>query len=195
MAGLRTARKNKVIERKKMLPLIPIALALAQYAPSLMRYFGVGDSSVAVAEKIVGVAQAVTGADSPEQALAILKINTERQYEFNMAVLKADSELEVLYMADVASARMRDAEFMKAGTRNYRADTMYFLAVIVIGLLVWAVLASNMDEYGKGIITLVLGRFLGYLDNIYNFEFGSTRSNKDKDISIKALAIKAEEKA
>ena len=177
-----------------MLPLIPIALALAQYAPSIMRYFGAGDSSVAVAEKIVGVAQTVTGAESPEQAMAMFKINVERQYEFNMAVLKIDSELEVMFMADVQSARTRDAEFMKMGTRNYRADTMYLLAVAVIGLLVWAVLGSNMDEYGKGIITLVLGRFLGYLDNIYNFEFGSTRSNKDKDVAIKALAIKMEEK-
>ena len=170
-----------------MLPIIPIALALAQYAPSLMRYFGAGDSSVAVAEKIVGVAKTVTGTDSPELALAMLKANTERQFEFNMAILKVDSELEILYLADVQSARLRDAEFIKNGSRNVRADTMYVLAVLVVGLLVWAVLSSNMDEYGKGIITLVLGRFLGYLDNIYNFEFGSTRSNKDKDVAIKNL--------
>ena len=121
----------------------------------------------------------------------MLKANTERQYEFNMAVLKADSELEVIYMADLQSARARDAEFVKSGTRNYRADTMYALAVVVIVGLVWAVLASNMDEYGKGIITLVLGRFLGYLDNIYNFEFSSTRSSKEKDVTIKTLVDKA----
>jgi hypothetical protein len=64
---------------------------------------------------------------------------------------------------------------------------MYVLAVVLIAALVWIVLKSGLDEYAKGIITLVLGRFLGYLDNIYNFEFGSTRTSKTKDDSIKNL--------
>lgn len=29
-----------------------------------------------------------------------------------------------------------------------------------------------------------LGRFLGYLDNIFNFEFGTTRSSQKKDDTI-----------
>jgi hypothetical protein len=45
-----------------------------------------------------------------------------------------------------------------------------------------------VNEYLKGIVTLVLGRFLGYLDNIYNFEFGSTRSSKAKDLTIEQLS-------
>lgn len=167
---------------------ISIALALAQFAPSLMRMFGVGEKSVSTAEKVIGIAQNVTGATSPEQALEMLKVNSERQAEFNTAVLKANTELETAYLADIASARSRDSEFIKSGTRNYRADSMYFLSVIVVGILVWAVFTSDMDEYAKGIVTLVLGRFLGYLDNIYNFEFGSTRSSKVKDATISSLS-------
>lgn len=170
---------------------ISIALGLAQFAPSLMRYFGAGEKSAKVVESVIGIAQTVTGAESPELALAMLKGNTERQHEFNMAVLKADTDLEAAYLLDVQSARARDVALAAAGKRNLRADSMYGLAVIVVIGLVWSVLASNMDEYGKGIITLVLGRFLGYLDNMYNFEFGSTRSNKIKDASIKAMAEKA----
>lgn len=170
------------------MPIIPLALALAQFAPSLMRFFGVGEPSIAVAERVVGMAQTITGATTPEEALTMMRKNASNQAEFNMAVLTADTALETLYLADVQSARTRDVELRKAGDHNYRADTMYFLAVIVIIGLVWAVLASNMDEYGKGIITLVLGRFLGYLDNIYNFEFGSTRASKVKDETIKSLS-------
>ena len=44
-----------------------------------------------------------------------------------------------------------------------------------------------INEYVKGIFTLVLGRFLGYLDNIYSFEFGTTRGSKEKDETIKQL--------
>lgn len=171
-----------------MLPLIPIALALAEFAPSLLRYFGVGNASASVVEKVIDVAKSVTGAESPEQALAMLETNTERQYQFKMAILNIDSALEIAYLADVASARARDMAIHAAGNRNRRADTMYVLAVIVIAALVWAVLASDIDEYGKGIITLVLGRFLGYLDNIYNFEFGTTRMSKTKDDTINQLS-------
>lgn len=166
---------------------ISIALGLAQFAPSIMRFFGVGEKSVSAAEKVIDIAQTVTGATSPEQALEMLKINTERQAEFNMAVLKANTELETAFLADVQSARNRDMEFVKAGTRNYRADTMYVLSVVVVAALVVAVFKSELDEYAKGIITLVLGRFLGYLDNIYNFEFGTTRASKVKDDTISSL--------
>jgi hypothetical protein len=92
--------------------------------------------------------------------------------------------MDAMYLADVADARKRDVAL---STHNYRADSMYVLAVILIAALVWAVLSSEMDEYAKGIVTLVLGRFLGYLDNIYNFEFGTTRSSKVKDSTIENL--------
>jgi len=65
---------------------------------------------------------------------------------------------------------------------------MFLLAVAMIAGLVWLVWKDpSINEYMKGIFTLVLGRFLGYLDNIYNFEFGSTRTSKAKDATIENL--------
>ena len=176
------------LKKEHDMPLISIALALAEFAPSLMRLFGAGQDNVNTAEKVIDIAKTVTGASSPEQALEMLKVNSERQQEFNMAVLKSNAELDIAYLADMNSARTRDAEFVKAGTHNYRADTMYALAIVVIVGLVYAVFKSGLDEYAKGIITLVLGRFLGYLDNIYNFEFGTTRASKTKDETIRSLS-------
>lgn len=89
---------------------------------------------------------------------------------------------------DRGSARERDVEFIKRGMVNNRANVMFFLAVVMVGLLVWIVWKDqNINEYVKGIFTLVLGRFLGYLDNIYSFEFGTTRGSKEKDETIKQL--------
>ena len=164
-----------------------IALGLAQFAPSIMRFFGAGEKSTAVVEKIVGVAQNVTGASTPAEALEMLKVNAAKQIEFQAAILAADTEMEKLYLADVGNARNRDIEIVKVNGHNYRADSMYVLAVLLIASLVWIVLKSGLDEYAKGIITLVLGRFLGYLDNIYNFEFGTTRGSRAKDNTIKNL--------
>ena len=82
-----------------------------------------------------------------------------------------------LEVKDVQGARDRDVDLAKTGQRNYRADSMFLLAVAVICGLVWIVWKdAGINEYVKGIFTLVLGRFLGYLDNIYSFEFGSTRA-------------------
>ncbi len=89
---------------------------------------------------------------------------------------------------DRDSARGRDVEFIKRGVKNHRADMMFALAVLMIAALVYIVWQDQgINEYVKGIFTLVLGRFLGYLDNIYNFEFGTTRGSKDKDETIKQL--------
>ena len=89
---------------------------------------------------------------------------------------------------DRDSARDRDVEFIKRGMPNSRANFMFFLAVVMVGLLVWIVWKDQtINEYVKGIFTLVLGRFLGYLDNIYSFEFGTTRGSKEKDETIKQL--------
>jgi hypothetical protein len=181
MAGSKTERKGN-----KMDP-ISVALGLAQFAPSIMRYFGVGEKSVGVVDKVIDIAQTITGAPTSPEALAMLQKDKELQHQFNMAVLENDSELEAAYLRDTQSARDRDVAIRANGNNNYRADSMYVLAVILIAALVIAVLKSELDEYAKGIITLVLGRFLGYLDNIYNFEFGTTRSSKTKDDTIKSL--------
>jgi len=159
-----------------MAPLLPIVLQLAQFAPHLMRFFGAGETSTKVVEGVVDVAKSVTGAASPEEALEIIKVNAEAQIAFRQRTMDLDADLEKAYLQDRQDARKRDATFIAAGTRNYRADLMAagaFVVVIIIAWKVWT--APNLPEYAKGIITLVLGRFLGYCDQIFQFEFGSVR--------------------
>ena len=170
---------------------IAIAMALAQFAPSLMRFFNVGDKSVQVAESVVNIASQVTGASSGEEALAILENNADKRYQFKIRIMENDTLLEQMYLDDTKDARKRDSNFTLKGMRNYRADAMFVLAVIVIAWLVWIIWKSpELPEYTKGIFTLVLGRFTGYLDNIYNFEFGTTRGSKNKDDTINKLSEK-----
>ncbi len=108
--------------------------------------------------------------------------------QFRQAVIAVEADLDKAYLADRADARKRDTKFIEVGKRNVRADLMFILAVVVTCALVWVVWKDpGINEYVKGIFTLVLGRFLGYLDNIYNFEFGSTRSSKTKDTTIENL--------
>jgi len=131
--------------------------------------------------------------DNPEPAT----IEKLRQLQFDheerlleLGIEKAKQDLEAFKeeVKDRDSARGRDVEFIKRGMTNNRANVMFFLAVCMVALLVWIVWKDqDINEYVKGIFTLVLGRFLGYLDNIYSFEFGTTRGSKEKDETIKQL--------
>lgn len=113
----------------------------------------------------------------------------ERLTELGIEKAKQDLEGFKVEVQDRDSARGRDAEFIKRGMANNRANFMFFLAVFMVGLLVWIVWKDqSINEYVKGIFTLVLGRFLGYLDNIYSFEFGTTRGSREKDETIKQLS-------
>lgn len=127
-----------------------------------------------------------------EGKIKLAQIEADNEAELRKFVL-AKREQEIaefrVEVEDRTSARNRDVELAKVGRRNNRADLMFLLAVAIIGGLVWIVWKDQgINEYVKGIFTLVLGRFLGYLDNIYNFEFGTTRSSRDKDTTIEQLS-------
>jgi len=171
------------------MPIIPIAMALAQLAPSLMKLFGAEEPSIAAAKTVTDIAQVVTGTASPEAALKHLQESAAAQRAFNELIVKNEHEISLALLKDVQDARARDSSIQAEGKRNYRADAMLLLAVLVICLLIYIIWKeTELNEYVKGTFTFILGRFTGYLDSIYNFEFGSTRNSKEKDVSIANLS-------
>jgi hypothetical protein len=168
---------------------MPLLLALANFAPLLMKYLGAGEATQKVTEAVAEVATAVTGQHTPDAIIAKLQESTELQQKFQVAVMEASQKWDEIFLHDVQDARKRDTALQATGNRNWRAETMYILAVIVVILVFYAIWATpHISEFVKGISTLVLGRFLGYLDSIYNFEFGTTRSSQSKDQTIQQLS-------
>jgi hypothetical protein len=142
-----------------------------------------------VVENALGVKISDNPSDAEVAKLRQLQFDHEERL-LELGIEKARQDLEAFKeeVKDRDSARGRDVEFIKRGLTNNRANVMFFLAVCMVALLVWIVWKDpNINEYVKGIFTLVLGRFLGYLDNIYSFEFGTTRGSKEKDETIKNL--------
>lgn len=165
-------------------PLIPIALALAQFAPSVLRFFGAGTASTAVADQVAGIARSVTGAATPEAALAMLREDARLAQEFNLSVLRQDGELEQAFLADRRDARQRDVEVRRlSGGTNVRADVM--IVGVVIGLLacLGTLILFRKEIPGEvvGIISTVAGIFGACLRDAFQFEFGSSRGSRDKD--------------
>jgi hypothetical protein len=168
-------------------PLIPIAMALAQYAPQIIRWMTNSEKAEEVAGQIVAVAESVTGLQGAD---AVSAINTDPAIalKFRESVMQYETTMDAMYLATVQGARDRDVAIRQTGKYNYRADFMFFLAIAVIGWVLWIVWKDpSLNEYVKGVFTLILGRFTGYLDMIYQFEYGSTRRGQVKDETINGL--------
>lgn len=169
--------------------MVPIVAALLQQGLSILGNAVLAKGKDVVEEKLgVDISQAL-GTEEGRIKLKQLEMEHE-QWLVEADIRRNAQELQSfkVEVEDRGSARARDAEFIKAGTHNARADMMFILAVVVICGLVYIVWKDqSVNEYVKGIFTLVLGRFLGYLDNIYNFEFGTTRNSRTKDVTIEQL--------
>lgn len=168
-----------------------LALALAQFAPSIMRFFGAGDKPVAIVDKVIDIAKTVTGAPTGEAALAAMQENAQLSQQFNLAVLAADTDLEKAYLADREDARKRDIDLRKlTGGSNTRADTM--IVGVVLGLLmclfVLVFFRKEIPGEAVGIISTIAGIFGACLRDAFQFEFGSSRSSRDKDATIASLS-------
>lgn len=162
---------------------LTIGMALAQLAPVAMRYFGVGEANVQVAEKVIDIAKTVTGAPTGDVALETLKASPELVIQFQTAIMQNNSDLEKAYLADKQSARNRDIEFIKAGKINHRANAMLMLTFIGIFLCVWLLVHYSVDANSAlgGALLLLIGKFVGNWGTAFDFEFGSSRGSRDKD--------------
>lgn len=172
--------------------MLPIVASLLQSGLSLVAGAIMSKGKNVVEEKLGINLDDALGTE--EGRLKLRELEMKHQ-EFLINAAQASEVREQEYFKDEISdkqnARERDSVFVRAGKHNYRADIMFVLAVAIISWMVWIIWKDQgINEYVKGIFTLVLGRFLGYLDNIYNYEFGTTRINKTKDATIEKLSEK-----
>lgn len=170
-----------------MAPLM-IALELAQFAPGLVKWITGSDKAADVAGKVVEAAQVITGAGTPEDALSALKADPAKVLEFKQSMATLQADLEKAELADIADARRRDVELAKAGMVNYRSNMLAagaaLLVVFCLAIMVWR---SGLDADAKAVITLILGRALGWIEQVFSFDFGTTRTNRLKDDTINNL--------
>lgn len=165
---------------------ISAALGVASLAAPYIGKWLFGDDGAAVAQQVVAVAQKVTATDSPAAAQQALQANPElvAQLQTQLATLNAD--LERAYLQDRQSARARDVELARSGRSNVRADLM--VAGVTLGLIacivVLAFYRSQVPGEVVGILSTVAGIFGSCLKDAFGFEFGSSRSSKEKDALI-----------
>lgn len=164
---------------------ISIALGLAQFAPSLLRFFGAGETSATVAEKVVDIATTITGKAKPEEALAAMQADPALAQQFNLAVLASNTDLEKAYLADRSGARARDVEIRKISGYNWRADLMILGCVVALCYIVNKIGADAIKPEVLAIFNMAVGALLKMLGDAFAFEFGSSRGSKEKDALLR----------
>lgn len=142
-----------------MLPLVPLALGLAQYAPKLVGWLA-GDKAEDTAEKVVNIAKSITGIDDAQQAVNAVKANPELQLKF----AERANELEIEEIRGFTERFNMMAEADKTGNTTrpqialMMAKTTCFAIMACIVALVIAVIKGNSDLISQidGLWPLVL---------------------------------------
>lgn len=174
--------------------LAPLLATLAQQGLSM-----VGNAILAKGRETVEEKLGVKIPDDPAkltpELLQQLQIRQMENEEFliDAGIRQRDQEIREygIQVDDTRSARERDMMMMQAGYRNTRANNMLGAAGLAIIVILFVVIwNSPMDDFEKSILTLILGRCLGYIDQGFNFEFGTTRSSGKKDEIIDKLSAK-----
>ena len=171
-------------------PLVNAAIGLAELVPSITRWFTPDKDKIAksqrVAERVVGIAKAVTGAHDAVDAMRILEKDPGLLIRFQQEVLRLDMEIERLYQEDRQDARSRDIAFINSGRYNFRADIMVVAAAFglcgCLGCLTY--FKDSLPGEAVGIISTIAGIFGSCLKDAYAFEFGSSRGSKAKDAAV-----------
>lgn len=164
--------------------LIPLAAELAaSTAPWLLRHF-VGEKAGDTAEKVIAVAREVTGKADPEAAVAAIKADPALLLQFRTRAHELDNDLQKAFLADRQDARQRDVTIRAAGGRNTRADLMVAGAATVLISCLACLVLLKMELTGEavGIISTIAGIAGACLKDAFQFEFGSSRGSKDKDV-------------
>jgi hypothetical protein len=141
---------------------ITIALGLAQFVPTLIRWISGDDTSKAakVADQVIGVAKAVTGKGTGEDALAAIKADPNLQMQFQQACMAHELSMyqeETKRLELVNETYRKEMENSDGYVRRARPTHLYVLAATV---LIEAVTAA--------IVVLVAPEYVGDLATLYS---------------------------
>lgn len=172
--------------------MLPIALALAQFAPMIAGWLG-GSKAEEVAGKVVGIAQQVTGQSSPDAAVAAIAADPNLSLQFQKAVLDQQAHLSEIaadvtkaeLAADVQHDQIDAADRDSARKREIAVKdvTPTLLALFVtagfFGLLGFMAFKTVPPENAAILNTMLGSLGTGWLAILYYY-FGSSRGSDRK---------------
>lgn len=181
--------------------LIPLVSAVA---PALLSRL-VGDSSGRVGAAVTAAVEEIVGADprteaGRDAALAAIEADPALAAELKARLAELSLAETEAYLADRADARARDVALAEATGESFRrADVMLiaaFAAVVAIATVMFLLSLNATAENSAlvntlvGFLTGIGGMFARNIGTAFDFEFGSSRSSREKDGRLAGFAAR-----
>jgi len=117
------------------------------------------------------------------------------ELDFKKFLEEKEIKLEELTVQDRNSARTRDADYVKAGRTNIRADILAYGALVAFVVSGWALFTQDIPPANRELIVYLLGALTVIVKDLYGFEFGSSKGSQDKTTGmVQALRQTSEER-
>lgn len=162
---------------------ITIAMGLGQFVPGILKLFGGSDKTVDIASHVVGVAQAITGTDTPLAAMEALHADPTKVLEFQQAMAAQQVEMEKAYLADVGNSRAmqmaalgQDDLFSKRFVYFFASGWSLFAMAYFAG-----VTFGTITDDGRRVADTILGVLISsVLGSMMAYFYGSTKGSAEK---------------
>jgi len=148
------------------LPLLPLAMSLAQYAPKLVGWLA-GDKAEDTAEKVVDIAKTVTGFQDPQQAVEAIKQDPELQLKFQQQAneyalgLEREFTKQMAVINQTMQTEAKSEHWPQWFWRPYWgmiSGTAFGFVCALVCMLAWRAV-SKSDQNAIGMIPLLIGAF------------------------------------
>ncbi|HEF4751909.1 hypothetical protein KTF24_13790 [Burkholderia multivorans] len=189
------------------MPLLPIALALTQFAPMIAGWLG-GPKAEDVATKVVNVAQSITGQSAPDAALAAIQADPNLAMQFQKAVLDQQVQLaqaagaleqaRMTYEKDIYAAEAADRDSARRLAAQQPNDWVRptVTVVLLVGCLAVVFLMLDgraaqvmKDPTAAGTLGIVIGYLFNELKTALGFYFGMTKDASAQSQTITQFAV------
>jgi uncharacterized membrane protein len=169
---------------------LTIALALAEYAPQLIKWVTGNDKAEKVATIAVDVAKKVSGATTGEGAIELLKADPKLAAEFADKIAEREADLEKAYLADVSDARkMQIAALQQDDLFSKRFIYYFSIGWSVFAMIYMAFVTFAVVENAHA-ADVILGFLLGTaIAGILQFFYGNTKKSQERSDNLYKSAL------
>lgn len=146
-----------------------------------------GDKGAEVAQKVSDIAQTVTGAKTPDEALQKIQLDSVMRENLKQRLIDQSHEIEKAEFADIANARhMQEVALAQADVFAKRF-VYYFAAFwsLFAVIYIMSITFGKVPEANQRFADTILGFLLGTIvATIINFFYGTSRSSQGKDSTL-----------
>jgi hypothetical protein len=161
--------------------MLPLALSLIKFAPSAIKLLA-GDKAGAAADKIVNIAEAITGKKG-DDAVQAINSSPELALAFQQSVMDYEIESQKLNAEDRKNAReyAKDDDSKAVNKLTVFTCAMVLIVIVGAGYMFSQGTFDKMDALQASIATLILREAFAKYEQVCNFFFGSSLGSKQKD--------------